>query len=77
MNEEVAVVGWAQTKHARSMVAETHQSLCYSVSRDALDSCGMDITDIDTVIGAGSDFLDGRGISSCLTVDAMGAQLKR
>jgi len=74
--EEVAVVGWAQTKHERAKPNETHQSMIYDVVTRALDSCSMTIRDIDVVISAGSDFLDGRGESTCLTVDAMGAHFK-
>ncbi|MBU4489175.1 MAG: thiolase family protein [Actinobacteria bacterium] len=74
--EEVGAVGWSQTRHGRALVGETPQSLIYSVVTGALDSCGLSIQDIDVVIDAGSDFLDGRGISSCVTADAMGAQFK-
>lgn len=76
MPKEVAIIGWAQTRHARALERETHQSLSYEVATGGLESAGLDISDIDTVINAGSDFLDGRGISSCITTDAMGAQLK-
>ncbi|MCG2795635.1 MAG: thiolase family protein [Actinomycetia bacterium] len=74
--EEVGAVGWSQTRHGRALVGETPQSLIYGVVTGALDSCGLSIQDIDVVIDAGSDFLDGRGISSCVTADAMGAQFK-
>ncbi|MBU4179199.1 MAG: thiolase family protein, partial [Actinobacteria bacterium] len=74
--EDVGVVGWAQTRYGRALVDETPQSLIYSAVTGALDSSGLSIGDIDAVIDAGSDFLDGRGISSCVTVDAMGAQFK-
>jgi len=74
--EDVGVVGWAQTRYGRALVDETPQSLIYSAVTGALDSSGLSIGDIDVVIDAGSDFLDGRGISSCVTVDAMGAQFK-
>lgn len=76
MTEEVAVVGREQTVHSRALPRETQNSMIYRVSRGALDSCGFTIHDIDVVISAGSDFLDGRGISTCITADAMGAQLK-
>lgn len=72
---DVGVVGWAQTQHG-TLERETHQSLIYMVVNEALASCGMSIHDIDVVIDAGSDFLDGRGISTCITVDSMGAHFK-
>ncbi len=74
--EEVAVVGWAQTRHERARNRETHQSIIHDVVTRALQSCSMTIRDIDVVIDAGSDFLDGRAMSNCLTVDAMGAHFK-
>ncbi len=74
--EEVAVVGWAQTKHERSKAGETDQDIIYKVVSDALLSCSMTIRDIDVVLDAGSDFLDGRGISNSMTLDAMGAHSK-
>lgn len=74
--EDVAVVGWSQTRHERAMVRETHQSMLFAVATEALSSCGLTIHDVDVVISAGSDFLDGRGISTVLTVDAMGAHFK-
>lgn len=76
MTGDVAVIGRAQTRHERRLVRETHQSLCYDVVTRALESCGLSIREIDLVISAGSDFLDGRGISTCITADAMGAQFK-
>lgn len=74
--EEVAVVGWAQTGHERAKQHQTHQSMIYEVVTRALDSCSMTIRNIDVVISAGSDFLDGRAMSTCMTLDAMGAHFK-
>ena len=72
---DVGVVGWAQTQHGR-LERETHQSLIYMVVNEALSAAGMTIHDMDVVIDAGSDFLDGRGISTCITVDSMGGHFK-
>lgn len=74
--EEVAVIGWAQTDHKGAMEHETPLSITYMVVNEALSSCGLTIHDIDVLIDAGSDFLDGRGISTCITVDAMGGHFK-
>ncbi len=76
MAEDVAVVGWAQTAHRREMASQTDLSMAYSVVNAALESCGLSIGDIEVVIDAGSDFLDGRDISNCITADALGAHLK-
>ena len=72
---DVGVIGWAQTAHG-TLERQTHQSLVYLVVNEALSSCRLSIHDIDVVIDAGSDFLDGRGISTCITVDSMGAHFK-
>ncbi len=74
--EEVAAIGWAQTVHERRMERETPMSMAYRVVNEALSSCGLTIQDIEVLIDAGSDFLDGRGISTCITVDAMGGHFK-
>ena len=74
--EEVAVVGWAQTRHERSKAGQTCQKMLYDLVNAALQSCSMTIRDIETVIDAGSDFLDGRGLSNALNLDAMGAHSK-
>jgi acetyl-CoA C-acetyltransferase len=76
VTEEVAIVGWAQTEHRRALERETPNSIIYMTVSEALSSCGLDIHDIDVVIDAGSDFLDGRGISTCITVDSMGGHFK-
>lgn len=72
----MAVVGWAQTRHERAKTRQTHQSMIFDVVTRALRSCSITIRDIDVVIDAGSDFLDGRSTSNCATVDAMGAHFK-
>ncbi len=74
--EEVAVVGWAQTRHERVKRRDTQQSMVFDVVTRALRSCSMTIRDIDVVVDAGSDYLDGRNTSNCATVDAMGAHFK-
>lgn len=58
------------------MPRETHNSIIYDTVTRALASCGLAIKDIDVVVDSGSDFLDGRGISNVITVDAMGAHFK-
>jgi acetyl-CoA C-acetyltransferase len=74
--EEVAVVGWAQTRHERAKTSQTQQGMIFDVVTRALRSCSITIRDIDVVVDAGSDFLDGRSTSNCATVDAMGAHFK-
>lgn len=74
--EQVAVVGWAQTRHARAMELRTDRDMIHEVVSGALRSCSMTIRDIDVVVDAGSDLLDGRSTSNCISIDAMGAHFK-
>lgn len=74
--KEVAVVGWAQSEQDDAITLDTSQSMIFRTVERALASCGLTIRDIDFVIDSGSDFLDGTGVSSCLTLDAMGAHFK-
>lgn len=76
MERRIAVVGSCQTKYERSMADRHHGEMIYQTVIAALDNTGISIEDIDTVIGAGCDMLDGRSISSVFTVEAMGAFLK-
>jgi acetyl-CoA C-acetyltransferase len=56
---KVAVIGAGITKFVR-FAQETPGELCYEASRMALDSCGMDISQIDCVsIGTAPDAFDG------------------
>ena len=50
--------------------------MIYRLVQKALDDHGLNIGDIDTLIGAGCDMQDGRSISSVFTVEAMGGFLK-
>lgn len=70
---EVAVIGWAQTRHGAGLVNETGRSIISRTADEALASCGLAVSDMDFVISAGDDFFGGAGISACLTVDAAGA----
>jgi acetyl-CoA C-acetyltransferase len=74
--DEVAIVGWAQTEHRGAYIHETSQALIYGVVNEALSSCGLTVHDIDFIVDAGNDLLDGRGVSACVTVDAMGGHFK-
>lgn len=73
---EAAVLGWAQTPHAREATGETPQSMVFDVVTRALASCEMTIRDMDVVIDAGSDLLDGRSTSNRAMIDASGAHFK-
>lgn len=48
----------------------------FEVAKTALEGAGISREDVDTVISASTDFLDGRTISNCMLIGALGAYLK-
>lgn len=74
--QRVAVVASAQTELREAWRGAQHVDLIFSAVSDALRGSGLDITDVDTVIDSGSDVLDGRSISNCGFLGAMGAHFK-
>ncbi len=75
MVKKVAIVGYAQTHHERDM-QKTREDMVFDVSREALANAGILREDVDTVITASTDFLDGRTISNVFLSMAVGAHLK-
>lgn len=69
----VAVVGSAQTVLTSARNDAQHVDMIAEVATRALKGTGLGIDDIDFVIDSGSDFLDGRSISNCGFLGAMGA----
>ncbi|HVE26311.1 MAG TPA: hypothetical protein VNC22_12945 [Sporichthya sp.] len=74
--DRVAVVATAQTELRTSWSRSQHVDLIYAVVNDALAGSGLGIADVDVVIDCGSDVLDGRSISNCGFLGAMGAHHK-
>jgi acetyl-CoA C-acetyltransferase len=72
----VAAVGSAQTSLAGAHTEQQHIDLIDEVVVAALAGTGLRIEDVDFVIDSGSDFLDGRSISNCGFLGAMGANHK-
>lgn len=72
----VAVVGSAQTVLASAWSDRQHIDLIVEAGTAALKGTGLTIDDVDFVIDSGSDFLDGRSISNCGFLGAMGAHHK-
>lgn len=75
-NQPVAVVATAQTQWRQSWSQAQHIDLIAAAVQNALKGSGLDIRDIDFVIDSGSDVLDGRSISNCGFLGAMGAHHK-
>ena len=72
----VAVVSTAQTSWRAAWSEAQHTDLISSVVQRALKGSGLQIRDVDFVIDSGSDVLDGRSISNCGFLGAMGAHHK-
>jgi acetyl-CoA C-acetyltransferase len=73
---QVAVVGSAQTELRVSWRDRQHVDLISLAVSKALKGTGLSIRDVDFVIDCGSDILDGRSISNCGFLGAMGAHHK-
>ena len=75
MRRRVAIVGYAQSHHQHNM-QKTREDMVFEVCNEALRHAGIRRDDLDTVITASSDFLDGRTISSVFLSMAVGAFMK-
>jgi acetyl-CoA C-acetyltransferase len=75
MRRRVAIVGYAQSHHQHNM-QKTREDMVFEVCKGALRHAGIHREDLDTVITASTDFLDGRTISSVFIGMAAGAFLK-
>ncbi|WP_214104741.1 thiolase C-terminal domain-containing protein [Acrocarpospora catenulata] len=72
----VAIVSVAQTRLRPSWDRLQHVDLIGSAVTDVLKGTGVTMRDIDFVIDCGSDVLDGRSISNCGFLGAMGGHHK-
>lgn len=75
MDRNVAVVGCAQSKHEADM-KKTREEMVFDVSKGAIEDAGITREDLDTVINASNDLLDGRTISNVHLTMPEGAYLK-
>lgn len=73
---KVAIVVSEQTHHERRKPDKNVEDLIYETVSGLIAKAGLSISDIDTVIGAGDDVLDGRSISNVFTAEYAGAFLK-
>ena len=74
--ERVAIVASAQTQLRSAWGSMQHVDLIGATVKDLLNGSGFRIEDIDVIIDCGSDVLDGRSISNCGFLGAMGAHHK-
>ena len=71
----VGIVGHGITIERENLDWAVEDTVFYTV-RKALNSAGMSVEDIDTVVQAGDDVTDGLAIQHVQTVEAAGAYLK-
>ena len=72
----VAVVASAQTQMRTAWSDAQHIDLISSVVSSVFKGTGLTLDDVDFVIDSGSDVLDGRSISNCGFLGALGAHHK-
>lgn len=75
-SRRVAVVSSAQTVLTPAASDRQHIDLINEAVTRTLEGTGVRLEDVDFVIDSGSDFLDGRSISNCGFLGAMGAHHK-
>jgi acetyl-CoA C-acetyltransferase len=75
MRRRVAIVGYAQSHHQHNM-QKTREDMVFEVCREALRHADILREELDTVVTASTDFLDGRTISSVFLSMAVGAFMK-
>ena len=74
--KKVGVVATAQTELRPAWSDAQHIDLISSVVTSVFKGSGLTIDDVDFVIDSGSDVLDGRSISNCGFLGALGAHHK-
>ena len=75
MDKEVAIIGYAQTPYEADAEASREMQVL-QVTKAALDAAGLKREELDTVITANNDYLDGRTISNMRLVEPAGAWQK-
>lgn len=76
LTPRVGIVSAAQTQFRSSWDRLQHVDLIGMAVTDCLKGAGLSMKDVDFVINSGSDVLDGRSISNCGFLGAMGAHHK-
>ncbi len=76
IQSRVAILGGAQTVPAACRDDVRLEELVFEAAEAALADAGMERGELDTVVMAGADQMDGRSISSMMTACPAGAYLK-
>lgn len=75
MDKQVAIVGYAQTRHSEKSEFP-RERMCYELVKSILEDLKITREDIDTFILCSNDFQDGRTISEVYMVHWVGAFMK-
>lgn len=75
-SDRVAIVASAQTELRPAWLDAQHIDLISAVVTSVFKGSGLTLADVDFVIDSGSDVLDGRSISNCGFLGALGAHHK-
>jgi acetyl-CoA C-acetyltransferase len=76
MAQKVAIIGVGQTKYEEAKRRDGLADVIFEAASKALDDAGLKRDDMDSVVMAAHDQIDGRSISSMLTAIPAGAYLK-
>lgn len=76
METRVAIIGSYQTEYEECKKGKSLTELVFTAARGALDDAGLEIGDIDNIVLAAHDLIDGRNITTMLTAAPAGAYLK-
>jgi len=76
MDDKVAVIGVSQTKYEAAKRKQDLYEMIFEAASGALNDAGIKIGDVDSVVLAAHDLIDGRSITSMLTATPAGAYRK-
>ncbi len=76
MNKKAGIIGISQTKHASAKPDSELAEMIFEVTSGALEDARLTIKDIDSVVLAAHDLIDGRSITSMLTAPPAGCHMK-
>lgn len=72
----VYIVDWETSDLIPAHRDKNHHELVYPVVSRLLERAGVRQSEVDLLVDSGSDFLDGRGLSTMTIVDALGGHLR-
>ena len=71
----LALVDWETSSLVPAHGDKNHQDLTFPVVRTLLDRLQIERDQVSLLVDAGSDFLDGRGLTTMTMLDALGGHL--